>query len=332
MIRRFLEAGDLTGFLRAHRPERQIAQLTRLAEATTKGVYRITYEDETTEVLYVWSAAEDYWPAGPEVAGDPFGSGSGGGVAAFGACHAELMAAGVRVPRLHVLDDSREHYPADLVLVEDLAHGTLEDLLNSDAAAAELCLPRLGESLRAMHDRLGPRFGMVAPGQPGSADTRNPSGASAADIVARRALAHLAAGAAMEPRLAAAQAEVTGLVEAMRAAIRPRAEYRLVHGELGPDHVLLDDDLAPVIVDIEGLTFFDVEWEHAFLRLRFEPPQYAALDLPAVDEDRLAFYDLAQRLSLIEGPLRIATTDYPQREWMLGLADYQLGRVLSLVS
>jgi hypothetical protein len=47
---------------------------------------------------------------------------------------------------------------------------------------------------------------------------------------------------------------------------------------------------------------------------------------------RPAVYDLAQRLSLIEEPLRIAATDYAERDWMLRLADYQLGRVLALLS
>ncbi|MFF3562903.1 hypothetical protein ACFYXS_22950 [Streptomyces sp. NPDC002574] len=45
-----------------------------------------------------------------------------------------------------------------------------------------------------------------------------------------------------------------------------RAEYRLIHGELGPDHVLVDADDRVVLIDMEGLMHFDVEWEHVFLR------------------------------------------------------------------
>ena len=86
-----------------------------------------------------------------------------------------------------------------------------------------------------------------------------------------------------------------------------------MHGELGPDHVLLDSAGDPVIIDIEGLTYFDAEWEHAFLRLRFDS-DYVRLTPPAMDEARVAFYDLAQRISLVQGPLQIAATDYPDRE------------------
>jgi hypothetical protein len=107
------------------------------------------------------------------------------------------------------------------------------------------------------------------------------------------------------------------------------AEYGLVRGELGADHVLLTGDGQPVIIDIEGLAYFDVEWEHAFLRLRFRPGDYRLLDLPEPDEARVAFYLLAQRIALIEGPLRIAQTDSPDREWMLDLADFHIAAVLA---
>ena len=32
----------------------------------------------------------------------------------------------------------------------------------------------------------------------------------------------------------------------------------LIHGELGPDHVLIDERGHPVIIDIEGVMFFDL--------------------------------------------------------------------------
>ena len=68
----------------------------------------------------------------------------------------------------------------------------------------------------------------------------------------------------------------------LAAAIRPRSDYRLIHGELGPDHVLVDGRGRPVIIDIEGLMYFDVEWEHVFVRLRFQE-DYRFLHRDGVD-------------------------------------------------
>lgn len=112
--------------------------------------------------------------------------------------------------------------------------------------------------------------------------------------------------------------------------MRPRAEYAVVHGELGPDHVLVDAGGNPVAIDIEGLMYFDVEWEHVFLRIRLHDA-YRPLEVDGLDEDRLSLYMLAQRLSLTAGPLRLLDGDFPDRAFMAGIAEYNLKKALELV-
>jgi hypothetical protein len=104
-----------------------------------------------------------------------------------------------------------------------------------------------------------------------------------------------------------------------------------VHGELGPDHVLLDGSGRPVVVDIEGLMSFDAEWEHAFLEMRFGS-SYEALRLPGLDGVRLRLYRLAHHLSLVAGPLRLLDGDFPEREFMLAIAETHTERALAYVS
>jgi aminoglycoside phosphotransferase (APT) family kinase protein len=143
--------------------------------------------------------------------------------------------------------------------------------------------------------------------------------------VADRAPAHLDAVAAGDSRIANARERITTHVAELRAAITPRSTYSLVHGELGPDHVLVTPAGEPVLIDIEGLTYFDVEWEHAWLRIRFGD-RYPSLGAFELDAARLELYRYAQMLSLIEGPLRVGDTDFPDRAWMLDLAEYNIGR------
>ncbi|GAA3713694.1 hypothetical protein GCM10022224_094110 [Nonomuraea antimicrobica] len=109
----------------------------------------------------------------------------------------------------------------------------------------------------------------------------------------------------------------------------PRTEYAVVHGELGPDHVLVDADGNPVLIDIEGLMYFDVEWEHVFLRIRLHDG-YGPLQADGLDEDRLALYMLAQRLSLTAGPLRLLDGDFPDRAFMADIAEHNLQHALEL--
>ena len=141
-----------------------------------------------------------------------------------------------------------------------------------------------------------------------------------------RALRHLDRAADRVPAVASVRPELDETLRGLAAAVRPRDGYALIHGELGPDHVSIDDLGRPVVVDIEGAMYFDVEWEHAFLRLRFDR-HYESLRADGLDERRMRLYALALDLSLIEGPLRLLDGDYPERELMLAIASSAVDRV-----
>ncbi|WP_367669682.1 hypothetical protein [Streptomyces sp. DT2A-34] len=53
--------------------------------------------------------------------------------------------------------------------------------------------------------------------------------------------------------------------------------------------------------------------------------------MDGLDEDRLAFHLLAQRLSLTAGPLRLLDGDFPDRAFMAAVAEYNLNQALDLV-
>ncbi|MEU3456926.1 hypothetical protein ABZ671_25495 [Micromonospora sp. NPDC006766] len=132
------------------------------------------------------------------------------------------------------------------------------------------------------------------------------------------------------PRIAAARDRIATLLDVAYAAVAPRAGYALIHGELGPDHVLIDDHDRPVLIDIEGAMYFDPEWEHVFLRLRFGGT-YHHLAADGLDEARLRLYQLALDLSLVEGPLRLLDGDFPDRAFMRSVADHATRRILARV-
>jgi hypothetical protein len=94
--------------------------------------------------------------------------------------------------------------------------------------------------------------------------------------------------------------------------------------------------------------FFDIEWEHVFLKLRFAEhyewlhPRGAGqhrldehrlgqhrLDEHRLDEHRLACYTLAMRLSLVAGPLRLLDGDFPERDGTFEIAEHNLQQALA---
>jgi hypothetical protein len=302
--------------------DRRVVALDRLTGGSKKGVYRLRLDDRTTAIIYVWAAGENFWPPSPTVPDDPFTDASGADL--FATNHAALTALDVRIPRLLLLDSAARHVDADIALLEDAGAVTLEALLEREPSAAATPLSMLGDALRRMHTTLDATYGKLTAIASGAASHRRP----AEDVIVDRALNHLHAAALRDPRLSDAHERIAGHVRHLRAAVTERATYGLVHGELGPDHVLVTPDGEPVMIDIEGLTYFDVEWEHAWLQLRFGEA-YPSLRPVDLDPHRLELYRSAQVLSLIEGPLRIADTDFPDRQWMLNLAEHNINKALA---
>ncbi|MGW4212350.1 phosphotransferase [Lentzea sp. NPDC004789] len=283
---------------------RSLREVARLHGGSKKGVYRLTLDDGTTGIAYVWRASEDYWP---EHEPDPlFGNASGRDL--FLTAHTVLSEAGMSVPRLVLVDQ-------DTVVVEDLGSEFLEKLLDTEA------LERLWDDVEAMHARQSPRYGRPSALQPADAPP-------VPDVILQRALTHLEACCERVPRIAAERELLETELRQRHSVIEPRTSYGLVHGELGPDHVLVTDG-RPVLIDIEGVMFFDVEWEHAFLELRFGQYYRPAANL---DPARMNLYRLAQHLSLVEGPLRLLDGDFPHRDAMREIADHNIERVLGQIS
>jgi hypothetical protein len=304
---------------------RSLLRVERLAHGSKKGAYRLTMDDGTTSLVYVWDGSEDYWqgvlPEGADDPADPFSHASG--LALFEAAARRLASAGVRCPELLLADQSRTLYPADIAIVEDVAGGSLEALLENDPTAAGRPLSVVAGWLAAMSAVRSPSPGKVAFIDAGG----RPPVTACEKIMLDRALAQLTEIAGRDRRAAGARGGLEQVLHALADPIEPRAAAALVHGELGPDHVLVDHRGEPVLIDIEGAMYFDVEVEHVWMRMRFGE-HYAKLRRSGLDEDRLRFYQLCMHLDLVAGPLRIADTSHPERDWFRSLAEHHLQRAL----
>ncbi|GGM27804.1 MULTISPECIES: phosphotransferase [Micromonospora] len=325
--RKFADAETLTPVIReVFGTDRLITAVDRLVNGTKKGVYRITLDDATSAIAYVWNAGEDYWdgllPDGHDDPSNPFAHASG--IDYFEAATRRLEAVGARSPQLLLADRSKDRYPADVAVTEDVRGGTLESLLERDPDAGRQTLAQLSDMLRGMHTYQAPAFGRVAWIDSGGA----PPDTTCEQAYLERALVNIATAVPRDARAAEAEAILEEKLRTLHAALDPRAEYGVVHGELCAEHTLVGPDGEPVIIDIEGLMYTDIEVEHCWMRMRFGP-HYAALDNPDLDPQRIKYYQYVMHLDLVGGPLRIAEGDFPNRKWMLDVADFHLQKALT---
>ena len=246
-------------------------------------------------MVYRWHPDENFWPERVAIDVAPFDG--IGGQDVFLRKHELLTSLGVRVPRILAQDDS-------LALVEDLTGGKLESCLNATSVGA------LRDMLLRMHTHQVP------------AEIDAPA---AAFERGRRALAE---SVARVPRLAAVEDRLAYALSSGFSVIEPRSTHAIIHGELGPDHVMLTASGEPALIDIEGTMAFDVEWEHAFLELRFGS-WYPHLHTVELDSSRMELYRLVMYLSLVAGPLQLLDGDFPRPEGMRQIAEWNVERTLA---
>ncbi|MEU6273995.1 phosphotransferase [Streptomyces populi] len=327
-MRKLMGTEDLSGLVRdVLGPACRVAGIDRLRGGSKKGVYRVRVDGTpmASVIVYSWAEEENFWPGGNDVdADDPFAPASG--LAPFLAARRRLESLGARTPRILLADGSRHRCPADLAVVEDVSAGTLEALFASDPARAAAVLDELAATVDVMHRHLAPEYGRVDLLERGGTS----KGVSCEQLVLDRALRDLEEASGRDRRIAAADGRLRDRLHGLGALVAPRTAYGLIHGELGPDHVLVDADGHAVLIDIEGLMHFDIEWEHAFLEIRFGE-SYPVLARPGLDPRRLDLYRLATRLSLVAGPLRLLDGDFPDRAFMHGIAEHNLKEALALL-
>jgi aminoglycoside phosphotransferase (APT) family kinase protein len=307
--------------------DRKIKEVTRLPGGTTKGVYRLTVDDGTTVTAYLWEDSQNYWPRAPnenDVA-DPFSPGNS--IDLFATAHRRLASLGLRVPEIYLLDRDRAYYPADIVILEDFPGEDLLAFWERDPVAAEPTLARLREGLAAMREYRG-----RAPGKVSFIDAGGtPHWPASEEAVLALGLRCVAVASERDRRIADNRERLKDRLRQLAATVQPRAEYSVVHGELGLDHVLVDADGNPVIIDIEDLMYFDVEWEHAHMQVRLRRDWARTVGVDDLDEDRLALYMLAQRLFLVAGPMRLLDGDFPDRAFMRSIIEHNLYEALALM-
>ncbi|WP_082198505.1 aminoglycoside phosphotransferase family protein [Bacillus sp. FJAT-26390] len=269
-----------------------------------KVVYKVACTNHFVCMLYVWDLSKNYFQQ--EIEAELINKQSYG-CDLFESNQAFLSRNGIRTPQVLYLNKERDRYPFDFALVEYIDGLDAAHYLDAETAVQEKVFGRLGTMLTKMHSLERDAFGKIN-------DSSRAGKCHTLEL--ENAKEQLAYAVNHISALQVNHGKLIDKLNELEAAIEPRARYSFIHGELGPDHVIVNDELEPYLVDLEGSMYYDVEYEHSFLEFRFGDA-YSYLDNARLDRSRMLFYKFYHHISCASGGLKLLHRGFPNR----GLAE-----------
>ncbi|SEL79085.1 Phosphotransferase enzyme family protein [Paenibacillus sp. OK003] len=297
-----------------------VSNVTKMHGGAQKVVYKVDCTNGFSSVLYVWDLAMNYFKEEIEnnnINAKSFGS------ELFELNNRYFIEHSIRTPALYDLNKERDRYTFDYALVEYVAGQKAEAYFNhTDSGVKERVFQQLGEMITDMHANERKIYGKP---------NHNENNTGPCHLLQlENAKLQLSYAAGHIGGIRENQNKLLDTLYELESRIQPRNEYGFIHGELGPDHILVNDRLEPYLIDIEGAEFFDIEHEHSFLEFRFGD-FYSYLKNDHLDRNRMLFYRFHHHISLISGGLKLLHRGYPNRQFAKDLTDHHYRCVLQFI-
>lgn len=319
MEQQHIEQGDIVqGLKEAFGRTYRVVSVKRLHGGAQKVVYRIECEPSFTCIMYVWDVTQSYFREETEQ-----GHNESYGAEPFRSNHQFLKQKGIPTPDIYYMDQTRTSYPYDYALVEMVSGLDASFYLSSsDGKTKEIVFGRIGDVLKTMHGCVRDTYGRW--------EQLGPNGEPCHLAFMRSAQADLAYISKHIDSIAKRRDKLHAVIAELSASIRPRKRYGFTHGELGPDHIMLNERLEPYLIDIEGGQFMDIEHEHSFLQFRFGDG-YRHLRNDSLDPDRMRFYKLYHHISLTDGGLKLLHRGFHNRRLAQDIVDFHSAGALKYI-
>lgn len=290
-----------------------------------KVVYLVRCSNGFRFILYVWDLRMNYFreELEREEQSAPI---SGFGGEQFHAANVFLRKLQVRTPEIYHFEPSGYKSEMEFAFVEYIEGKEASDFYQSNPEIQDQVFEPLAEMLNRMHEQTREQWGKIhdpIPVPKSSFGCHLPMVTSA-----NKELEYLSKHVS---EFRDHHDKFVQLLDALAAKIGARSHYSFIHAELGPNHVLVDSQLRPWLIDIDGALYFDPEYEHSFMEFRFE--NYGRyLKHSRLDPNRMAFYKLYHHISYSAGPHRLLQRGYPEAELVRQIMEYNTRSAYRILS
>lgn len=295
-----------------------ILQIMRIYGGAQKVTYKIECDQNFCCILYVWDNSMNYFNKDTK---DNIIFESNG-LDLFELNNKLLIQNGIRTPRIYYIDRSKNDYLFDFALVEYISGGEIEKYFCADEDTQYKIFTDLDKNIKKMHSVKNKFYGNLKVQK--SYEGRSEK------LLLNKTLEDIQYSSKFNEGILKNRLMLIQKIQELYNRIKPRNEYVFIHRELGPNHVFVDENLNTYLIDIESAMFFDIEYEHSFLKLRFGE-NYKYLTVNNLDLDRLRFYKLHLHISCLSGALELKQKGYPDMDDVNGMIEHNFKQALRFI-
>lgn len=291
-------------------------RMTRILGGAQKHTYLAETKSGFCFIIYIWDKSTTYFTYNEEK--DVFSSSSS---LLFELNNKLMLQHNVLTPKLYFMDRSKGEQDYEYAFAEYIDGTDMDDII----AQQEDRLPGVLSSLKASINNLH-KIKSDFVGQLNQMQTEEFDVLEHTLKAAQKNIEYLKAADGSNEKL---YMGVWDKLLKLSKIMEKRQEYTFIHGELGPNHVLVDKYDNAYLIDIEGGKYCDLEEEISFLNIRFGSLlENLEMDL---DSDRMEFYHIGHCLSNLSGAIQLKLKDYYDMDDVNGMIQHFNGLLKEVV-
>lgn len=293
----------------------ELIKVTRLIGGAQKGTFKVQCNKNFTFILYIWSECYDEFSEYNDKA-DEFTSNS---ALLFLKNGKMLEENNISIQKVYYSDISKVKYPYEFAFVQYIDTLDLEAIVGNGDYRYSRIFENIQDNLLRIHNITSTRAGDLNKLQ--DDDFR------CEEYIYNQLMINLNYLLQNYKPVMKFEKEIIIMVDKIYRKIMPRKKYSFIHYELGPNHVLADKENNIYLIDIDGMKFFDLEFEHSFLKFRFGE-FYKYFKREDLDEDRMDFYKLHHHIGALSGAYKLIQNNYEDMDDVNEMIRYNYNEIL----
>lgn len=293
-----------------------LKQITRVLGGAQKHTYLVESQHRFNFIMYIWDQSTSYFSADEQTK-------------VFTSSSAELFELNNRMmhkhevltPTLYFMDRSRNEQKFEYAFVEYIDGSDMDTIIESQPERLTKVMASLKRSIDNLHKIEGDHVGQLHQFQP-----------LEFQVIGHAyhcAMKNITFLNGMKNENGEFYLKLSEYLFQLSNNCPKRKVYTFIHGELGPNHVMVDKEDHAYLIDIEGAKYCDLEEELSFLKIRFgDATKYLMQD---INSDRMEFYHICHCLGNLAGAMQLKQKGYYDMEDVNGMITY-FHRVLKEVA